>query len=135
MSKTLARLRSSSGVSRSNSSVASPASFKHLGDVAVAWAVPAASTAVREDDDPDRVLRNRQMPGHRHRSGAHPDFLITHWRVVGAGGGGLAKTLPGAIEQCDHLVVGGLGEVAVALADGERRTRACVSTPPRRRTR
>ena len=31
-----------------------------------------------------------------------------------------AKTLPSAIEQPDHLIVGGLGEVAIFLADGEK---------------
>ena len=81
MLKTLARSRSSSGVSRSNSNVASPAPFKHLGDVAVAGAVAAAAAAVGEHDDPGRVLRDREVPGHRHRPGGHPDFLVAQRRV------------------------------------------------------
>jgi hypothetical protein len=58
----------------------------------------------------DRVLRDRQMSGHQHRTGDHPHLLVAYWRVSRRGGGrGLAKTLPGAIEQRDHLVVGGPG--------------------------
>ena len=64
------------------------------------------------------------MPGHRHRTGEHPDFLIAQRRVGGGvDRGSLAKVAPGAIEQRDHLVVGGLGEVAVTLPDGEEERR------------
>jgi hypothetical protein len=75
---------------------------------------------VGENHDPNRVLGDRQVSGHRHRTGAHPDFLVAYWRVARRGGGrGLGKTLPGAIEQRDHLIVGGLGEIAVTLTHGK----------------
>ena len=47
----------------------------------------------------DRMLRNCQMSGHRHRSGAHPHLPVTYWRVAWRRGGREpAKTFPGAID-------------------------------------
>ena len=120
MSKTLARLRSSSGVSRSNSRVASPARFNTSATYRLRglWRLlplPCANTTI-----PVGVLGDREMPGHRHRSGGHLDFLIAQRRVGRADAGdAVPETVAGPIEQRDHLVVGGLGEVAVTLADGE----------------
>ena len=65
-----------------------------------------------------------QVPGHRHRPGEHPNFLIAQRRVGGGvDRGSLGKVAPGAIEKRDHLVVGGLGEVAVTLPDREEERR------------
>ena len=52
------------------------------------------------------------------------DLLVAERRVGGGvDRGSLCKVAPGAIEQRDHLVVGGLGEVAVTLPDGEEERR------------
>ena len=49
-----------------------PSPVQHLGHVPIAGAVPAASAAVREHNDPRSVLGDREMPGHHHRSGGRP---------------------------------------------------------------
>ena len=78
-------------------------------DVAIAGAVPAASAAVCEHDDARGVLGDGQVPGYRHGSGEHLDFLLAQRRVGGCVDRGiLGNVALGAIEKRDHLVVGGL---------------------------
>jgi hypothetical protein len=96
-----------------------PGVLQDLGDIPIALAVPAASAAVREHHNAPRMLGNGQVTGHRHRPGEHPNFLIAQRRVGGVDRNSLCKAVPGAIEERDHLVVGGLGEVAVTLPHRE----------------
>ena len=79
---------------------------------------------MREDDDAARVLRDRQVPGHHHRSGRHFDLLIAQRRVGGThAGGDTPKTVVGPIQQRDNLVVRGLGESAITLPHREEERR------------
>ena len=113
------------GVSRSNSSVPSPAWLQHAGDVAVAGAVPAAAAAVGEHDDPVSPLRHGQVAAEPAPSPAptatsssrEPRSRLA--RSSGTAAAGRAR--PSRAQAGDHLVVGGLGEVGVELADAEER--------------
>ena len=124
MSKTLARLRSSAGVSKSNSSVASPAWFKtsatyRLRGLCLLLPLPCAKTTM-----PVGCSGMVRCPATVTGPADHFDLLIAQRRVGGGvDGGSLCKIAPGAIEQRDDLVVGGLGEVAVTLPDREEERR------------
>ena len=109
MSNTLARSASSAGVSRSNSSVASPDPLSTDGDVAVAGAVPAAAAAVREDHDARGVGRHREMPAEHGTADVDAHLLVTGSRTMRGG--------TGPVQTCGDLTVGGLREVAIELAD------------------
>src|SRR5882672_10122753 len=102
MSKTLARLRSSAGVSKSNRTVASPVSFRtsatyRLRGLCLLLPLPCAKTTIPVDC-----------------------FGIMRCPATGED---VPKSPAGSIEQSDDLVVGGLSEVAVALPDGGKELR------------
>src|SRR3954467_115599 len=66
---------SSSPVSKSNNSVAMPASWQDACDILIARAVPAASTAMREQHRAAELLRDREISIHGHIAGGDPYWL------------------------------------------------------------
>jgi hypothetical protein len=94
-----------------------------VGDVAVAGAVAAAAAAVREHDHPGGVLGQGEVPAEVDRPSVHVDLCVADRRVVTGRGAGRRCGLGGSLEAGDDLVVGGLGEVLVELADREERVR------------
>ena len=121
MSNTLARSSSSSAVSRSNSSVPSPASFStpatyRLRGLCRLLPLPWAKTTM-----PRGALRHGQVPGEPHGPprGARRPRRGPADPQPAAGPPPAAPDGRAGSRQASDLLVGGLGEVGVALADGE----------------
>ena len=102
-----------------------PSSVEHVGDEPVAGAVAAATAAMGEYDRPDGLLGNRQVTAQPYRTGQHVDLLVAYRRVVGlfrcccCDDGRMPM-----LQACEHLVVGGLGEIGVELSDAVERLRS-----------
>src|SRR6185312_4192394 len=121
MSKTLARLCSSAGVSKSNRTVASPVSFRtsatyRLRGLCLLLPLPCAKTTIPVD-----CFGIVRCPA----TDTGPATTSTSSSRIGgaATGEDVPKSPAGSIEQSDYLVVGGLSEVAVALPDGGKELR------------
>src|SRR5277367_4129920 len=116
MSKTLARLRSSAGVSKSNTKVARPARLRtsatyRLRGPCLLLPLPWANTTT-----PDGCSGIVRCPA----TDTGPALTQTSSSRSGgvgctAGGSDPPDIAAGAIEQRHHLVIGGLREVAVSL--------------------
>ncbi len=144
MSNTLARSRSSSGVSRSNRSVPRPASVRTSATCRLGGCAGCCRCRGRRPRSPG-VLRHGQADN----AGAGLDFLAPGRRVSrarGARGAGLCRGLRRgrAIQAGHHVLIGHLGELGVELPDSKESPwrvhagqpagiRAGPCPPPRRR--